>query len=230
MKEIKHIFFDLDHTLWDFDKNSELAFLSIFEKNKIRIDLLDFIKAYNPINLKYWELYRNDQISQADLRFYRLKECFDNLDFKVEAEMINILAEDYIEALPVNNHLLDGAKELLEYLFPKYKLHIITNGFEKVQNIKLENAGIAHYFKTVTTSEKAGAKKPKPKIFNYALRESGAKIENSLMIGDNIEADIIGAQKIGMQAIHFDYYQFQSDIVSAPCTSIRHLSKLYQHL
>jgi len=202
---IKHVFFDLDHTLWDFDKNSGLTFKKIFELNNINIELGTFLKVYEPINLKYWKLYREERVSKPDLRYGRLKEAFDTLGVSVKDDMINHLSEAYIDYLTTFNHLFEGAIEILEYLQYKYHLHIITNGFEEAQERKLQNSKIRSYFKTVTNSEMVGVKKPNPKIFNYALNSAEANPNESIMIGDSLEADIAGAQKVGMRTIHFDY-------------------------
>ncbi len=204
---IEHIFFDLDHTLWDFDKNSSLAFKMIFEKFRIHLDHTSFLSTYQPINLRYWKLYREEKVTKEELRRGRLSEAFSILGQKFSLEIIDKMAHDYIAFLPLNNHLIDGAEEVLEYLNPRYDLHIITNGFKEVQNKKLSNSGIRHYFKTITNSEEAGVKKPNPFIFEQAIKISGAKSDNSLMIGDNYEADILGAEALGLKTICFNYHQ-----------------------
>jgi putative hydrolase of the HAD superfamily len=200
----KHLFFDLDHTLWDFDKNSGFAFDTIFKKQGFDISLQDFLSIYIPRNQHYWKLYQVNQISHEDLRYYRLKDVFDALNYKISDEVIHQLSEDYITYLPENNHLFDGAIELLDYLKPKYQLHIITNGFSEVQNKKLSNSKIGHYFETITNSELAGQKKPNSIIFDYALKSAKASKEESIMIGDSFEADILGALDFGMDAIFFN--------------------------
>ena len=208
LDNIEHVFFDLDHTLWDFDRNSELAFREIFEKQKIALDIEDFLGVYKPINFKYWELYRNNSVSKEALRFGRLKESFDSLKFETQDATINLIADDYIEYLPKNNHLLDGSMELLNNLKNKYRLHIITNGFEEVQQRKMKGSGIHEFFETITTSEEAGVKKPHPQIFQIAVKKSGAQLSNSVMIGDNLEADIIGAHKFGLRVIHLNSNEY----------------------
>ncbi len=221
-KDIKHIFFDLDHTLWDFDRNSYLAFQMIFEKLYMNLDVQDFLKVYRPINLKYWKLYREERISKAELRRGRLTEAFDDLNKNVAVETIDIIADDYIKFLPLNNYLIKGARDILDYLNPKYDLHIITNGFEEVQHKKLVNSEIQHFFKTVTNSEEVGVKKPNPLIFEHAIAKSGAKPEKSVMIGDNYEADILGAEALGLQTICFNYHKEE-----IPLKNIQ-VSDLYQ--
>lgn len=204
LTNIEHIFFDLDHTLWDFDRNSALAFKEVFEKEKIELDVDDFLKVYMPINFKYWEQYRNNTVTKEVLRYGRLKDSFDHLKFEAQDTTINLIADAYIEYLPNNNFLLEGSLEILDYLSQNYKLHIITNGFEQVQHKKMRNSSILDYFETITTSEDAGEKKPHPLIFEKALKKSGAQPSNSVMIGDNLEADIIGAHQFGMHVIHLN--------------------------
>ncbi len=203
-KSITDIFFDLDHTLWDFDRNSSLAFQKVFETHKIQLDLTEFLKVYEPINLNYWKLYRDEVITKQQLRRGRLNDAFKLIELEFSQEIIDQLAISYIDFLPHNNHLFPGTFELLEYLKPNYKLHIITNGFEEVQFKKLNNSKIQSYFASVTNSERVGVKKPNPKIFNYALDQAMTIPERSVMIGDNIEADIHGAKAVGMHTIFFN--------------------------
>ncbi|WP_417201130.1 YjjG family noncanonical pyrimidine nucleotidase [Bizionia sp.] len=208
---ITDIFFDLDHTLWDFDKNSALAFQKIFNTHNIDVDIHDFLKVYEPINLSYWKLYREDQIDKESLRYKRLKESFDAINAIIHDDIINQLAIDYIVSLPTFNHLFDGTFDLLNYLQPHYKMHIITNGFQEAQDKKMEQSKISKYFKTVTNSELAGVKKPNPIIFDYAINKAEADKSKSLMIGDNLEADVLGALNFGMDAICFNYHGLKID-------------------
>ena len=206
---ITHIFFDLDHTLWDFEKNSALAFEKVFYKHSIDVDLNVFLVHYIPLNLKYWELYRHEKVTQMQLRYGRLKDAFDLLNYEIDDATIDLLSKEYIHYLPQFNHLFDGTIEVLEYLKSKYNLHIITNGFQEVQAGKMKNSGIEQYFQTITNSEMAGVKKPNPKIFEFALSLANAKKENSIMIGDCIDADVQGALDFGIDAIHFNENKIQ---------------------
>ncbi len=207
MKKIKNIFFDLDHTLWDFDKNSDLTFFKILQNNNIKIDVNRFLFEYHPINRKYWDMYRENRVSKSDLRFFRLSDTFNKLNYKVDDDIINKLAIDYIEHLSDFNNLIPDTFLVLEELKLKYNMHIITNGFKEVQRRKLEKSKLIHYFKTVTISEDVGVKKPDKLIFEQAIFSAKAKIENSIMIGDNYHADILGASALGMRAIYFNFHK-----------------------
>lgn len=222
-KHKKHIFFDLDHTLWDFDKNSSFAFDTIFKEQGYAIDLSEFLEVYIPRNHHYWKLYQFNKISHEDLRYHRLKDVFDALNFKVTDDAIQKVSEDYINYLPEFNHLFDGAIELLDYLKPNYNLHIITNGFASAQARKLKNSNLEQYFKTITNSEMAGAKKPHPSIFEFALSSANASKSESLMIGDSYEADVLGAQEAGIEAIFFNAHKVE---VEKKVDQISHLLEL----
>lgn len=200
---ITDIFFDLDHTLWDFDKNSEMAFVRVFSKHKININISEFIEIYEPINFNYWKNFREEKITKEQLRRGRLVDTFEVFNLNFDLSMIDQLSVTYIEEMPKDNHLFDGTMEILNYLNLNYELHIITNGFHEVQHLKLENSGIMKYFKTVTTSEEVGVKKPNSLIFQAALKKANAHAMKSVMIGDTFEADILGAESVGMNTLFF---------------------------
>jgi putative hydrolase of the HAD superfamily len=223
----KHIFFDLDHTLWDFDKNSALTFEKIFELNKLAVNLNDFLEVYVPINFKYWKLYREEKVDKKTLKFSRLNDAFKAMEIDISSRMVHKLSDDYITHLCTFNHLFAGAIDLLDYLTHKYQLHIITNGFKEAQQAKLNQSNIDHYFLTVTNSEMVGVKKPNPKIFHHALHMANATIVNSIMIGDNLEADILGALNIGMDAICFNYH---NEVLGADIIGIDHLLEIKNYL
>ena len=225
--KITDVFFDLDHTLWDFDVNSELAFEIILKKDHPTIEITDFIEKYAPINQACWKLYQYDKITHAELRYNRLKHTFDALEYFVSDAQIDSIAHDYIQLLPENNRLFDGTIEVLEYLEGKYKLHIITNGFADVQYKKINNSNIGGFFKTITNSEMAGVKKPNPIIFEYALNLAQANRENSVMIGDCLEADVQGALDAGLDAIFFNDKKIQ---VKQNIKQVNHLLELKKYL
>lgn len=227
MQTIKHIFFDLDHTLWDFEKNSALTFQELFLEYSVPVSLASFLEVYVPINFKYWKLYREEKISKPNLRYGRLKDTFDALNITVSDGLISTLSEEYINKLPNHNHLFEGTIDLLNYLKGKYVLHVITNGFKEVQNLKMQKSGIQEYFDVIITSESVGVKKPNPKVFEFALQEAKALPEESIMIGDNYEADIMGALQCGMLAIHCN---FTNEKVSGGILSVTSLSQIKQYL
>jgi putative hydrolase of the HAD superfamily len=224
---ITDVFFDLDHTLWDFEKNSALAFENVFKMQKVEIDMARFLQFYVPINREYWEKYRKDEITQKELRFGRLKDTFDLMEFGID-DLVNVnLSEQYLHYLPKYNHLFEGTIEILDYLKSKYNLHIITNGFAEIQENKLNNSSITPYFKTITNSEMAGVKKPNHLIFDFALDLANTKKENSIMIGDCIEADVQGALDAGLDAIFFNE---NNAPVTKNIKQVNHLLELKKYL
>lgn len=225
--QIKHIFFDLDHTLWDFEANSDKAFEKAFQNLQFKVDLAKFLNYYRPINQKYWKLYREEKVSKIQLRYGRLKETFDFLNIVVTDELIEAMSIEYIRVLPENNQLFDGTLEILEHLSLKYQMHIITNGFQEVQHLKLEKSGIAHYFNQIITSESVGFQKPHPAIFQHAMKVAKTTPQESIMIGDSWEADIMGAYHAGMHVIFCNYHQ---EPVGENIKSVTHLLQLKQYL
>ncbi len=224
---VTDVFFDLDHTLWDFEKNSALTFEKILVKNQIDIPLNEFLEVYIPANFQFWKLYREDKITKEELRYQRLRSVFDQLGLVVSDNMIDRLAEEYMLYLSSYNHLFQGTVEILQYLKPKYKLHIITNGFQEIQDKKMRNAGIYNYFEHIINSEMAGVKKPNPIIFKLALDTASVSPEKSIMIGDSLEADIHGAQRSGLHAIHFNTHNEKPHNF---CPMIQHLGEIKTYL
>jgi len=228
MNTIKDVFFDLDHTLWDFEANSKLAFVAIFKRHKLRVDMAKFFNYYVPINTKYWRLFRNDKISKENLKTGRLKDTFKILKITVSEAKIEVLAADYLKELPRHNELFPGVFEILDYLKDKnYQMHIITNGFNEVQFEKLEASKLSPYFKEIITSENAGVKKPSPLIFNEAIKSANTVMKQSVMIGDNWEADIMGAKNAGMEAI---FCNFDNKPVAENIKSVNNLLEIKQFL
>ncbi len=224
---IQHVFFDLDHTLWDFETNSAKTFDFIFKENAITIDMASFLKIYVPINHSYWKLYREEKVSKSALRYQRLRKSFDALQYTISDDLIDHLSKVYIDNLPNYNQLFEGTIEVLDYLEHKYEMHIITNGFDEIQDLKLIRSGIKKYFDKVITSESVGVKKPNPKIFDYALQSANALPEHSIMIGDNLEADVQGALNMNMKAI---FCNFEKQAIPKDITGIHSLYELKKHL
>lgn len=203
----RHLFFDLDRTLWDFDAAAEVAFERIYEQYHLRElgipSAHEFHMVYHPLNEKLWELYRADQITKDELNRTRFLKPLEHYGIH-DVELADHLSEDYVYWSPRIVRLVPGTMELLEYLKPKYHLHLITNGFEEVQHTKLSGSGMEPYFETLTVSEEVGVKKPNPEIFRYALKKAGATPEESLMIGDEMAVDIDGARAAGIDQIFFN--------------------------
>jgi putative hydrolase of the HAD superfamily len=203
---IKHLFFDLDHTLWDFNKNSKEILFELFDELSLSTRIssfIDFYDKYIEINEELWDLYRKDQITKAELRSVRFKralKCFGVEDEELAIELRN----KYIQRCPLKGYLFADCHSVLESLQSKYILHIITNGFEEVQEVKMSSCNLNDYFTEIITSEGAGVRKPNPRIFEYAFETSGAKPSESVMIGDSLEVDCIAAEKMGMQAVFFN--------------------------
>ncbi|MEN8137479.1 MAG: YjjG family noncanonical pyrimidine nucleotidase [Bacteroidota bacterium] len=209
-RNVKHIFFDLDHTLWDFEKNSEEALGEIISQCReycdFRFTIDEFLDVYKPLNVLMWKLYRENKITKNELRIRRFSDALDHFGIS-DLGVANHMAYAYVSISPRKTNLFPHAMEALEYLNERYKLHIITNGFEEIQFTKLKMSNIEVFFDEVITSEAIGVKKPDPLIFSYALEKTGAKPHESLMIGDNYEADILGALNSKMPAIYFNMDQ-----------------------
>ena len=207
MNKFEHLFFDLDRTLWDFEKNSHEELMSIYLSNDLHqrgISLKEeFIKVYKKINEECWELYRNNKMSKETLRSERFNKTLFYFGIK-DQELSEKIGNQYIENSPKRTVLIDGTLELLDYLNEKYQMHIITNGFEEVQFDKLKNSGLINYFDQVVTSEAAGFKKPNPIIFEYALKKANAQVSKSVMIGDDLNTDIIGGINAGIECIYYN--------------------------
>ena len=203
----KHLFFDLDRTLWDFETNSHETLLEICERYKLKeigvSNYEEFIKIYKKINTELWNLYRINKISQKNLRRERFQKSLEHFGVKDYILSENI-GEYYINICPRKTKLLPYAHKVLDYLQHKYTLHIITNGFDKTQHIKLDCSKLTSYFQQIITSEKTGFKKPNPLIFYHALKLSQAIIEESVYIGDNLEIDIVGCQNTGIDGVYFN--------------------------
>lgn len=204
---ITHVFFDLDHTLWDFETNSREALSEIFDlfelKNRRVRSALDFIHVYERVNEKMWAQYREGTLSKAKLRSGRFPKALSSFNIYDDqlAEKIN---DYYLEHSPLKTNLFDHTHRVLEYLNSKYSLNIITNGFEEVQQVKMKNSDLNQYFDKVITSEMVGVRKPDPKIFEHALSEANAKAEASVMVGDDLVADVQGAMQMGLKGVFFN--------------------------
>lgn len=203
MKNKQHLFFDLDRTLWDFDKNARETLSELYEEFQLHNDIENFDHfhdAYVEENEACWKAYREGNLHKNELRSIRFKNTLER--FYINNHLLaDTLGEEYLKRCPLKPHLVDDAKAVLQHMAEKFTLHIITNGFETTQHTKLNNADLKQYFSEIITSEKAQAKKPHPDIFHFALSESKVEVGNSVMIGDDYDADILGASTFGMDNI-----------------------------
>jgi putative hydrolase of the HAD superfamily len=203
----KDIFIDLDKTIWDFDRNARATFEEIFKKFDLGSDsnfgLDQFIAVYTRINEMFWSLYRENKIKKEVLNIRRFELTLNEFGID-DLILATHIAEDYITLSPLKTLLLPHSREALEYLRSKYRLHIITNGFEEVQQKKLDVSDLRKYFATITTSEEAGVKKPEMPIFRLALLKASALPSESLMIGDDLVVDMAGARNVGMDTLYFN--------------------------
>lgn len=226
-KTYKHIFFDLDHTLWDFDKNSELTLQQLYHEFDLGgmgvTDFGEFVNSYNHHNDRLWERFRNGYIKREELRWKRFWLAL--LDFKIaDTAVAHEISSAYLEILPTQTMLIPHAKELLEHCKGRYPMHLITNGFETTQRLKMQFSGIASYFSELITSEKSNSMKPHPDIFDYALKCTGACVEESIMIGDAIDIDILGAINAGMDTVYYNPQRLPHD--RKPTYEVTHLQEL----
>ncbi|MBI3133855.1 MAG: noncanonical pyrimidine nucleotidase, YjjG family [Bacteroidetes bacterium] len=207
MKNVKHIFFDLDHTLWDFEKNSTEAILELFHQHELHnhIESFDlFIADYQRINIEHWDKYNRGEIDKRTVRYGRFYELFAKYQLPDHIAFAEQFADQYILISPHKPHLFPGTHEVLQYLKPKYKLHLITNGFKEVLEIKISGTNLKPYFDLILSAEEVGVNKPNPLVFKTALEKTSALPHESLMVGDSYEADILGAKKAGMATLHFN--------------------------
>lgn len=227
---IKHIFFDLDHTIWDFDRNAKETLLELYEVHQLKTLGLhsadEFIERYTENNHQLWAKYHLGEINKETLRAERFRKTF--LEMGVKPDLVpHQFEDDYVNTSPTKTNLFEGAEQVLAYLQQKYTLHIISNGFKETTLTKMRVSGLNPYFTNIIISEDVGVNKPNPTIFQYALDKAGAQKEESIMIGDSLEADIRGAQDFGIKAIFFNPLNItQPDDVE---WQINHLNELLNH-
>lgn len=224
----QHLFFDLDHTLWDFDSNAHDCLVEIYSVFKLKAKAIDsfdqFYKTYLGHNATLWTRFEKGYITSEELKWRRMWRTL--LDFKIADEKLSRdISEYYLEILPKKEKVFDYTFEILNYLTQKgYHLHLLTNGFEKTQRAKLQSSNLTGYFDQIVTSEASNSMKPKKEIFEYALKACDACLDESIMIGDNVDADIAGAVNAGMDCIFVNHLNKE---VQTQCThEIHHLREL----
>ena len=228
----RHLFFDLDHTLWDFNENARLTLHELFyelELEKAGVHNFEhFLKVYLDHNEQLWEKYRNGNIKSEELRWKRMWNTLS--EFRIADEnLAKRLGNRFLELLPTRNILFAGAVDTLQYLKDKgYQLHLITNGFEETQHCKLRNCGISGFFVEVITSEGSNSMKPKKEIFDYALTKAKAMQHHSIMIGDSIEVDIKGAINAGIDQVYVNHLGEMTSIQPTyTVTSLKELKNIF---
>jgi putative hydrolase of the HAD superfamily len=224
----RHLFFDLDHTLWDFETNSRLTLDTLYTSLSLKqkgIDDFDrFHKCYLEHNEKMWDRYRKGFIKVDELRWKRF--WLTLLDFKIgDEKLARQMAVEFLDLLPTRTALFPDTLTVLDYLKDKgYTMHLITNGFEKTQHSKLEYSGIAPYFVEVITSEGSNSLKPHKEIFDYALSKAKTIATDSIMIGDDPEVDIKGAKNAGLDQIYVNHINKKIDFT--PTYTVYNLKEL----
>jgi putative hydrolase of the HAD superfamily len=224
----KHLFFDLDHTIWDFETNSKATLQEIFYTNALdkilTPDFDGFAKTYSDHNKRLWDKYHHGLIKQDELRWKRVWCTL--VDYKnADEQLAKKLSAEYLQILPTKKAVFPHTTEILNYLAAKnYYMHLITNGFEEVQWAKLKNSSLTQYFTHVITSEKAMSLKPHKAIFDYALSLAKATTKESIMLGDNLDADINGAINAGLDTVFVNHINETTTL--KPTYTIHHLKEL----
>lgn len=228
-KNYKCVFFDLDHTLWDYETNSEEALRELYDKYNLCDTCApfdDFYKGFVRINNEIWDQHDRGLIGKDVIRNERFHRVFlnaglDNYNLSLE------FSAEYILESPKKSNLVPHAKDVLDYLHPRYPLYIITNGFEEIQSTKMASSGITDYFKGVVTSARAGFKKPDKEIFEFALKENGFGCSDSIMIGDNLLTDIAGARKALVDTVYYNPYKLpHAERVTYEISSLNELTQI----
>lgn len=233
LNAIKHIFFDLDNTLWDFIKNSKITLENLYQEHQVEekhnIPFSTWYNHYYDINEQLWAEYRDHKITKEELKDSRFKKAFQSVGIQ-HTTLPEAFEAVYLNHLPKNNYLRDGAQELLDYLKAQnqYQLHIITNGFKDVSLKKIKGSGIEHYFNVVVSAEDVNTRKPDPKVFQHALDKAKASKEESIIIGDDYIADIEGGLRFGIQAIFYNILDIETK--NNNFIEIKHLNEVKKYL
>lgn len=227
MKTYQHLFFDLDHTLWDYDRNVTESLQELYEiygLHDLGIPSFEkFFESFHAVNFQLWDWYNEGKIDKHNLRKERFPRIFDYAGGRADAIPAEF-EEDFMHRTSSKPHVFPYSKEILTYLREKYQIHVITNGFNESQAKKMKSSGLDVFFELVVTSETTGHKKPDPRIFFYALEKLNTKAENCLMIGDNPLSDILGAQRAAIDQVFFNPEGKKIDL--KPTYEIKHLREL----
>lgn len=224
------VLFDLDHTLWDYEVNSRETLLELYDHHDLRTqgvpDFESFLRQFKIINAELWELYDTGKIDSHVIRNERFRKILQTF-YIFEESLSQNLSRDYLNTCPNKGNLIPHALDVLNYLATKYKLTIVTNGFEEIQNRKLSSSNLSSYFNHIITSQKAGCKKPSREIFEYALRMNEAECSQAIMIGDNLVTDMGGARNASIDSVFFNPESTKHDVaVSYEISSLKELQQI----
>ena len=226
MNHIKYVFFDLDHTLWDFERSSEETLSELFSNYQGRIgrgiSFEQFLACYQQNNELLWRRYERSEIKSAELRVLRWANTFGELGVEM-GTWTEQMGKEYLHICPRKPYLVEGAREVLDYLSNDYEVHMITNGWTDTQHVKLNHSGISDCFGKVITSDWADAKKPDRKIFDFALAETGAEREKCLYVGDNYDSDVEGGMKAGWDVVFYNPEKLENPINAPQIVALKEL-------
>jgi putative hydrolase of the HAD superfamily len=229
-KKYQHLFFDLDHTLWDFERNSEETLRELFDElavqEVVKTNFSVFMQCFRKINHALWDAYNQHQTDRKTIRTQRFELIRKELECP-PSEVFEQMNRSYLERCPQKPHLIPHSLEVLEYLQTDYVLHIISNGFEEVQKQKMQSSGILHFFAEIVTSETTQYRKPSKEIFEYALDKIQTTKEATLMIGDNLTTDIAGASNAGIDAVFYNPEQLiHNELITFEITSLKEIKTI----
>ena len=229
MENYKCIFFDLDHTLWDYESNSRDTLLELYEQFRLEekgvLSSNDFLIQFKRVNMELWDLYDSGKIESEVIRKERFKQVLEAFD-AYEPSLSEDISHVYLHTCPTKNKLMPAALETVEYLAGKYSLTIVTNGFEDIQHTKLKSMNLNRYFDHVITSQRAGAKKPSREIFDFALSTNAITAQQAIMVGDNLKTDIAGARNASIDTVFYNpESSHHAEVVKHEISALEQLSQ-----
>jgi putative hydrolase of the HAD superfamily len=223
LKTYKHIFFDLDRTLWDFNKNSTETLTDIVKvfhlEDKVN-DVNEFVSCFHFYNDRLWDDFRDGKMRKQLLRLERFRLLLNRYEI-LEKKTVEKISQYYLNTAPTKPALIEDCVEILNYLSLKYKLYVISNGFYDVQLTKIVNSGISKYLSKLYTSDRIGYAKPDKRIYEYVVRSLNAHKEDCIMIGDDFKNDIDGAKNADIDQVFYN-----PDKLDTPSQSTYEINKL----
>lgn len=229
--QYKNLFFDLDDTLWAFSYNARDTFEEMYRKyeyDRYFRSFQHFYELYERRNVELWAEYADGKVTKDELNRQRFLYPLEAVG-EGDAALAKAFSEDFFAVIPTKSRLMPHAREVLEYLAPKYNLYILSNGFQELQCHKMRSAGIDRYFKKVVLSDDIGVLKPWPEIFHFAMSATQSELRESLMIGDSWDNDITGARGVGMHQVYYNVTG-RAEFPFKPTYQITDLKELLQLL